>query len=103
MIKGKHIAITGILNFYKRDEAFSLIRSCGGISQEFVTKDTDYLVVGRYRANTIRGEKSNKRLLAEKYISQGEKIKIIKEDEFLGMLWNELYRCRCGHLIHEQK
>ena len=76
MIKGKHIAITGILNFYKRDEAFSLIRSCGGISQEFVTKDTDYLVVGRYRANTIRGEKSNKRLLAEKYISQGEKIKI---------------------------
>lgn len=102
MIKGKHIAITGILNFYKRDEAFSLIRSCGGISQEFVTKDTDYLVVGRYRANTIRGEKSNKRLLAEKYISQGKKIIIIKEDEFLGMLWNELYRCRCGQLVHEQ-
>lgn len=102
MIKGKHIAITGILNFYKRDEAFSLIRSCGGISQEFVTKDTDYLVVGRYRANTIRGEKSNKRLLAEKYISQGEKIKIIKEDEFLGMLWNELYRFRDDNLIHGQ-
>ena len=102
MIKGKHIAITGILNFYKRDEAFSLIRSCGGISQEFVTKDTDYLVVGRYRANTIRGEKSNKRLLAEKYISQGEKIKIIKEDEFLGMLWNELYRIRDDNLIHGQ-
>lgn len=90
MIKDKHIAITGILNFYKRDDAFSLIKICGGIPQDFVTTDTDYLVVGRYRANSIRGEKSNKRLLAEKYISQGKKIKIMREDEFLGMLWKEL-------------
>lgn len=90
MIKGKHIAITGILNFYKRDEAFSLIRICGGIPQDFVTMDTDYLVVGRYRANSIHSGKSNKRMLAEKYISKGKKIKIIREDEFLGMLWKEL-------------
>ena len=89
MIKDKHIAITGILNFYKRDDAFSLIKICGGIPQEEVTKSTDYLVVGYYRANSIHGDKSNKRLRAEKYIKQGQNIKIIREDEFLGMLWSE--------------
>ena len=87
MIKGKRIAITGILNFSRRADAFERIAELGGIPQEDVTKSTDYLVVGYYRANTIHGDKSNKRLLAEKYIKQGEKIEIIKEDEFLGMLW----------------
>ena len=74
-IKGKHVAITGILAFYKR------------YSQNNVTQNTDYLVVGYYRPNSIHGEKSNKTRLAEKYIRQGKKITIIKEDEFLGMLW----------------
>ena len=87
MIKGKHIAITGILSFYKRKDAFDLIRDHGGIPQENVTKETDYLVVGYYRKNTLTSGKSNKRLLAERYISQGRKIRIIKEDEFLRMLW----------------
>lgn len=87
MIKGKHIAITGILAFYKRKDAFDLIRDSGGIPQENVTKDTDYLVVGYYRKNALRSEKSNKRLLAEKYIGQGQKIKIIKEEAFLRMVW----------------
>lgn len=44
-IKGKHIAITGFLAFYKRKDAFNLIHDHGGIPQENVTKDTDYLVV----------------------------------------------------------
>lgn len=87
MIKGKRIAITGILVFYKRKDAFNLILAHGGIPQENVTKETDYLVVGYYRKNTLTSGKSNKRLLAERYISQGLKIMIIKEDEFLRMLW----------------
>ena len=90
VIKGKHIAITGSLLFYKRKEAFDLIRSWGGIPQENVTKETDYLVVGHYRKNTIIGGKSNKRTLAERYIRQGCGIRIIKEDQFLSMLWYSL-------------
>lgn len=90
VIKGKHIAITGSLLFYKRQEAFELISSRGGIPQENVTKETDYLVVGHYRKNTIIGGKSNKRILAERYIRQGCSIKIIKEDQFLPMLWYAL-------------
>jgi len=89
MIKGSHIAITGKLNFYKREDAFGQISSRGGIPQEDVTKSTDYLIVGYYRANSIRGDKSNKHLRADKYIKQGRNIKIIREDEFLGMLWSE--------------
>lgn len=87
VIKGKHIAITGILMFYKRSEAFDRIRDLGGIPQENVTKETDYLVVGHYRKNSITNGKSNKRMLAERYISQGYSIWIIKEDLFLLMLW----------------
>ena len=86
-IKGKHIAITGSLLFYKRQEAFELIRGLGGIPQENVTKETDYLVVGHYRKNTIINGKSNKRIIAERYIRQGCVIRIIKEDQFLPMLW----------------
>jgi hypothetical protein len=52
-----------------------------------VTQNTDYLVVGYYRPNSIHGEKSNKTRLAEKYIRKGKKVTIIREDEFLGMLW----------------
>ena len=87
IIKGKHIAITGILAFYKRQDALDQVEACGGYSQNNVTQNTDYLVVGYYRPNSIHGEKSNKTRLAEKYIRQGKKITIIKEDEFLGMLW----------------
>lgn len=86
-LKGKRIAITGILAFYKRKDAFDLIRDNGGIPQEYITKETDYLVVGYYRKNTLKSGKSNKRILAELYISKGLKIKIIREDEFLRMLW----------------
>ena len=36
MIKEKHIAITGTLAFYKREEAFFQIRIRGGIPQDNV-------------------------------------------------------------------
>ena len=91
-IKGRHIAITGILAFYRRQDAFDQIVDRGGYSQDNVTKNTDYLVVGYYRPNSIYGGKSNKTRLAEKYIRQGKKIRIIKEDEFLGMLWSAQVR-----------
>jgi hypothetical protein len=68
-------------------DAFDQIEACGGFSQNNVTQYTDYLVIGYYRRNSIHGEKSNKTRLAEKYIRQGKKIAIIREDEFLGMLW----------------
>ena len=88
LIKGKYIAVTGILAFYKRKDVYDQIDARGGYSQNNVTKNTDYLVIGYYRPNSIHDGKSNKTRLAEKYIKQGTKIRIIKEDEFLGMLWS---------------
>lgn len=88
LIKGKYIAVTGILAFYKRKDVYDQIDARGGYSQNNVTKNTDYLVIGYYRPNSIHDGKSNKTRLAEKHIKQGIKIKIIKEDEFLGMLWS---------------
>ena len=44
-IHGKRIVITGTLRGYTRYEGQSLITSCGGIAQERVTRDTDFLVI----------------------------------------------------------
>ena len=93
LIKGKRFAITGSLVFYKRKDAFDLIRSCGGIPQLNVTKETDYLVVGYYRKKSPADFKSRKRVMAERYISLGRHIKIIKEDDFLPMLWFSQSNC----------
>lgn len=38
-VKGKHIAITGILAFYKRKDAFDLICDHEGIPQEYIIKN----------------------------------------------------------------
>ena len=87
MIKGKHIAITGKLVFYKRRDVFAAILERGGIPQDAVTKETDILVVGYYRHRALTEEKSRKRLTADRYIEQGQDIQIIREDEFLAILW----------------
>lgn len=87
MIQNKHIAITGTL-CYRREDAFDLISLRGGIPQSCVTKETDILVVGYYRKNSIRDEKSNKLRTAERYIGEGQKIRIINELEFLILLWS---------------
>ena len=53
-----------------------------------MTRETDILVVGYYRKNSIHGDKSNKQILAERYICQGIPIRIIGEDDFLYAVWN---------------
>ena len=93
LIKGRRFAITGALMFYKRKDAFELIQGCGGIPQLNVTKETDYLIVGYYRKKVPAGFKSKKRILAEHYIGLGQHIKIIKEEDFLPMLWFSQSNC----------
>ena len=93
LIKGKHFAITGSLVFYKRKDAFDLLRCCGGIPQLNVTKETDYLIVGYYRKKAPASFKSKKRILAEHYIGLGKPITIIREEDFLPMLWFSQSNC----------
>ena len=82
IIKGKHVAITGILAFYKRQEALDQIEACGGYSQNNVTQNTDYLVVGYYRPNSIIRLKESK-TMARKYYNDNYSVLGIEKGEML--------------------
>lgn len=86
-LKGKRIVITGVLEFYTRSEAFAEIVAAGGIPQQYVTRETDFLVVGYYRPNMLIDGKSKKYRTAERYISSGSAINIISGETFLRSLW----------------
>jgi DNA ligase (NAD+) len=45
-LSGKHFVVTGTLESMSRDDAADKIRAKGGIFQNSVAKDTDYLVAG---------------------------------------------------------
>lgn len=86
-IAGKRIAITGDLVFYTREEALAEISAGGGIPQEYVTRETDFLVVGSFRRNTVIDGKSNKMRTAERYNGTGSEIELVPAEDFLAALW----------------
>ncbi|MDR0697055.1 MAG: NAD-dependent DNA ligase LigA [Christensenellaceae bacterium] len=73
-ISGKTIVVTGTISKYTRDELFSKIISLGGITNNSITKNTSFLVVGDNPG-------ASKLKAANKY-----NIPILSEDEFLKML-----------------
>lgn len=83
---GKNIVFTGKLDIFSRKEAAQLVANNGGIPQNNVTKDTDYIILGNFEEIMIKGNKSSKLLKAEKIISEGKELEIISEEEFLKML-----------------
>lgn len=61
-IKGKHICITGRLEYGVREDVFSIIRRCGGLTDRTVRTCTDYLVEGdisRFGGPTNKLKKAN--------------------------------------------
>ena len=80
----KHVVFTGALCSMERREAMQRVIDLGGICQDGVNKDTDYLILGEQDFRKLNsGEKSNKMVKVEKLISQGFTIEIIKENDFL--------------------
>ena len=77
----KQIVFTGALSTMTRSEAAKRIRACGGTLQGAVTKETDFLILGKNR----RG-KSSKHIKAEQLISLGADIQIIIEEDFLWLI-----------------
>jgi DNA ligase (NAD+) len=45
-LSGKEFVITGTLQAFSRDDAYSRIKALGGTAKDNVTKNTTYLVVG---------------------------------------------------------
>lgn len=85
-LSGKYVVFTGTLKI-PRKEAMQLVADKGGIPEGGVTKNTNYLIVGRDDyGNFKEGNKSNKMLKAEKLIQNGQDLEIITEDDFFELL-----------------
>ncbi len=77
----KRIVFTGALSTMTRSEAAKKVRAFGGILQGAVTKETDFVILGKKH----RG-KSTKQLKAEQLIRFGFDIQILPEDDFIWVL-----------------
>lgn len=85
----KHIVFTGGLSSMRRGEAFKKVSAIGGIPNNSLTNNTDYLVVGDQGVKRFSSRgKSSKLISAERLISQGRNLKILSETEFLNMINN---------------
>lgn len=83
VFKGETICFTGDLISYPiREEAQKLVAQNGGNISQTVTKKTTILVIGNYPTIT------NKEKKARELISNGQKIKLITENEWLKILNN---------------
>ncbi|QCR32013.1 BRCT domain-containing protein [Lysinibacillus sp. SGAir0095] len=77
----KRIVFTGALSTMTRSDAAKKVRTLGGILQGAVTKETDFVILGKKRHG-----KSSKHLKAEQLISLGYDIQILLEDDFMWVL-----------------
>lgn len=83
---GKYMVFTGKLEMV-RAEAMQLVKDLGGIPQNNVTSQTDYLILGdlTYSAN-IKGNSTSKQKKAEKLKLNGQGIEVLSETVFYDML-----------------
>jgi NAD-dependent DNA ligase len=77
----KQVVFTGALSRMTRTEAAKRARACGAVIQGAVTKETDFVFVGKQRHH-----KSTKQRKAELLISQGIDIQIIEEEDLYWIL-----------------
>ena len=85
---GTNVVFTGKLESCTRDQARRMVVRIGGFTQDSVTKETNYLVVGVQDLKVV-GEKglSGKMKKAQKYLEAGQDIELIDEKDFLEMLF----------------
>jgi DNA ligase (NAD+) len=86
-LSGKKFLFTGALEAMSRKDAQKKVNALGGETPSGVIKDLDYLVIGDADMEKFRtGWRTNKLEKAEQYNSEGGKIQIIGESEFLALL-----------------
>jgi DNA polymerase-3 subunit epsilon len=84
---GKTFVFTGTLQAMVRSEAQKLVLNKGGFCGTSVASSTNYLVMGGQDFRKVGEDgKSSKIEKAEKLLSNGVKIELISEDDFLRML-----------------
>lgn len=83
----RHVVFTGKLDKMIRKDAMQIVVNLGGILDNSVTKQTNYLILGNNDYNAIlKGEKSSKHKKAEKLMIDGQDISIIDELTFYDLL-----------------
>ena len=83
----KAVAITGTLEKMQRKDAMQIIANLGGICQDNVNKETNFLILGNNDYNPqLRGKKSNKLIKAEELKLKGNDIEIMSENVFYDIL-----------------
>ncbi|EIK86213.1 BRCT domain-containing protein [Gardnerella pickettii] len=83
----RHVVFTGKLEKMLRKDAMQLVVNLGGILDNSVNKQTNYLILGDNDYNAIlKGEKSSKHKKAEKLKLEGQDIEILDERTFYDLL-----------------
>lgn len=84
---GRHVVFTGKLERMVRKEAMQIVVNHGGILDNGVNKNTNYLILGNNDYNAVlHGEKSSKHKKAEKLKLEGQDIDIIDEFTFYDII-----------------
>lgn len=84
---GKKVVFTGTLLSMPRKEAMQRVVNVGGTISDTLTVDTDFLVMGIHNYSKFNyGQVSSKAKKAKLLISQGCKIQIIDEKEFIRII-----------------
>jgi DNA polymerase-3 subunit epsilon len=82
----KHCVFTGTLETMSRREAAQIVVNFGGITEDRITKRTNFLILGDNDYNKRGENKSTKHKKAEQYILQGQELQIIPENVFYDMI-----------------
>ncbi len=86
-LKGKNVVFTGTLCSMKREDAIELAIRSGARIQNFVTEETDILVLAPRQLDIFGADvRSRKLIKAEELRKKSDKIRIISEKEFLRKL-----------------
>ena len=83
----KNCVFTGALQIVRK-QAMQIVADLGGFCQDNVTKDTNFFILGNYDYSS--NEKSSKHKKAEKYIVQGQDIRILSENVFMDLIADKL-------------
>ena len=86
-LKNKNVVFTGILCSMKREKAIELAITSGARIQNFVTEETDILVLAPRQLDIFGADvRSRKLIKAEELRKKNGRIRIISEKEFLRKL-----------------
>ena len=87
LLYNKNCVFTGKLEKMERKEAMQRVVNIGGLVQDNINKNTNFLIIGSLEYSTnIKGNKSNKIRKAEQLKAKGNDIEILSENIFYELI-----------------